>query len=478
MGDVLADAKAVVSRLRQQNDSPDSKTLRVPIFAVPEVLRLLASQAEGSIRHIYPVIDEDLRARSFELSIWRQVAKRGLQVSRLYAVPHAGFGKSALKVTLADDESSGLGASVATLSAIPLDQSLTTVNQFVICDGHFVFRSDDAHSRDGAQLEPEWVLSTKPHDIRIALELWDDLTKAAGEKRLSPSLVDLEEPLVLSADLISGVAGVLCSGDHVDHIDCGWYHGSWQYMRLMDLVSTPTWHDQFYRTAFEAAFSQNPTARVLISGTADYSLLAYVIGAARKKSASPEICVLDQCATPLFACRWYAKQAGMRVRTLQADIFDAPSLLGKDFDIVTSDAFLTRFDSETVPRVVDTWSKLLREPGGIAVTTVRVHSAAVAVRDEETAIGDFVARARVRIPRWKQFVRKPVQELISATELYARRMVSNKIGNEHNIAELLESSGFTIRTKELGHVPGELYPTVYLRMIVERNSSRSGKSHG
>src|SRR5271165_3884626 len=97
MRDILAEARSTISRLRQQKENPDRETLLVPLVAVPDVLRLLASESRNSVFHIFPMLDEDVRPRSFELNIWRELAKRGIHVSRVYAVPHSGFAKSALQ---------------------------------------------------------------------------------------------------------------------------------------------------------------------------------------------------------------------------------------------------------------------------------------------------------------------------------------------------------------------------------------------
>jgi hypothetical protein len=31
---------------------------------------------------------------------------------------------------------------------------------------------------------------------------------------------------------------------------CGWYHGVWQYFRMLDLVATPWKQEEFFRAAF------------------------------------------------------------------------------------------------------------------------------------------------------------------------------------------------------------------------------------
>ncbi len=467
MQDILAEARNTISRIRQQKENPDRETLLVPLVAVADILRLLASHTNGPIFHIFPVLDENLRARAFELHIWRQLARRGNLVSRIYAVPHEGFGKTVLDAAIAEDVAHRVEARVVTLSTIPPDRLTASVHQSVFSSSGFVFRSNGQISSEAGEGTQDWTLSVGKSDLVVSSDLWDTLIQVSHERTLTSKLIDLEEPLVLSADLINGVANVLCSGDHVDKDNCSWYHGTWQYLRLLDLVSTPTWHDLFYRSAFQRILEAKPRARVLISGTADYSLLAYLFGAARRSGATPDIVVLDQCATPLFACRWFSKHFGTNVTTVQANVFDAKKVTGGGFDLVTSDAFLTRFSEAGGTSVAKIWFDVLKQ-GGRAVTTVRLHENAVEVRDEERAVLDFVTRARVRLPRWKQFLRQSSQYLYSSIEHYARKMVSNRIGGEHDIVRSFEAHRFGILSTEVAKVPGELYPTIYLRLEAER----------
>lgn len=43
---------------------------------------------------------------------------------------------------------------------------------------------------------------------------------------------------------------------------------------------------------------------MLISGTADYSMLAHLLQAYRNVEAAVHVTVLDRCETPLYLCRW------------------------------------------------------------------------------------------------------------------------------------------------------------------------------
>ena len=52
---------------------------------------------------------------------------------------------------------------------------------------------------------------------------------------------------------------------HLEPESCGWYHGTWQYLRLLDMVAVPHWHREFYNQKLGDILRQNPHANVLIS---------------------------------------------------------------------------------------------------------------------------------------------------------------------------------------------------------------------
>ena len=321
----------------------------------------------------------------------------------------------------------------------------------------------------------QWTVSIREADVRNAMTSWNQVWTLANETGEETPL-DLEEPLVLTADLLHGVAPVLCTSDHIDKSGCHWYHGTWQYLRLLQLVSTPTWHHEFYRAELANALTQCDSANALITGTADYSMLAYLAEAARQAETRTCFHVLDQCATPLFACRWYAKRADIDIVAHEEDIFHfEPGSDNAGFDILCTDAFLTRFTGVTPKKVLEKWFNLLK-PGGRLVTTVRVHQQALTARDPEAAVRDFRDRAVERAKRWEPFLHKSAVEIGEAAEVYARTMQSHPIGDEAEIRSLLESSGFEIATAQLGEVPGELYPTIYLRLACIRNADGKGVS--
>jgi len=119
------------------------------------------------------------------------------------------------------------------------------------------------------------------------------------------------EPLVRSADWLGAMAELTCSRS--GESSCAWYHGTWQYLRLLDLVSSPWWHASFFRNAIGRQSAGRSDIRVLISGCADFSTYALVQGQA---ADSAKITALDLCPTPLMATSWYARRIGAPVPEL------------------------------------------------------------------------------------------------------------------------------------------------------------------
>ena len=188
--------------------------------------------------------------------------------------------------------------------------------------------------------------------------------------RLGDQAVQLEEPLAESAPVAEELAEKRCLIGP-DGISCAWNHGFWQYLRLLELVLSPSSRVAFYREAF--ARVQRPSPRILISGASDYSMLAVVLAAFRDRKMQPRVTVIDVCETPLALSRWYAERVSASIEVHAIDVRDYDSQ--EPFDAVCSDGFFGRFRQDERPTVVARWKALLR-PSGIAVTLNRVRGGA------------------------------------------------------------------------------------------------------
>lgn len=256
----------------------------------------------------------------------------------------------------------------------------------------------------------------------------------------------LVEPLVESCDWLSSIAELTCltgtaitwsqdrGGAAPDH-SCAWYHGNWQYLRLLDLVSNPANHTAFYHDALRGGAGHLPRADVAICGAADYSMLAHVCAAL---GATVRPVVVDLCRTPLIANDWYARRAGTAVPDLvQADACVA--LPAGRYDVVITDSFLPRVERANLPPTLRTWRSALRS-GGAVVTTVRI---ADPDEDNRQPFVDHFAQSVRRAAPWLPTVtRRTADELAERLTAWVRRQEAGAFLSVEEAAEPFAAAGF------------------------------------
>jgi len=446
---ILQAARRGLEVLRARQDGLDARVVRLPGEAQTELARIVARHARKTVRSARVIQTADADDLYYLEGVWELVAARGVAVLMVHLLPYENW------VPSGTSPSGGIRIRSLSVSSLPDELSLGARQTWLVDECVVITESAGTSGRSG-----EWVVSSRPEDVAAASRLMDQIESIDAPR----SGVALEEPLALSADLINGVAGVLCRGDHVSVQGCDWYHGSWQYLRLLNLVSTPTWHSSFYASETASALASGGNA--LITGTADYSVLAYVLAAALTTNA--KTAVLDLCPTPLFACSWYARRLGASVDCIQADVFSRPASLLGSADLVVTDAFLTRFSSDATEDVLDLWADYAK-PGGRLVTTIRVHSANPVGRTHAEAVEDFVERAVSRYRRWEPYLDKTPGEIATLARTYGNLMISNELGDEGSIRGLFEDHPrWSVRSWERAPVPGELFPTSYVRLVCER----------
>jgi SAM-dependent methyltransferase len=218
------------------------------------------------------------------------------------------------------------------------------------------------------------------------------------------------------------LAGRLCG-------NCAWFHGAWQVLRRLGLNTTPEHHASFFRRWLAG---QTPR-RVLVSGAADYGMLA------RIASPALRITVLDRCPTPLALNRWYARRRGIRIATARADILEyrAP----QRFDVICTHSFLGQFTPRRRVRLLEAWHALLR-PGGLVLTVNRLRPGAgtrwLGFSPEQSALLQRLARRRAAA------VGAPPSRLAELARDYAGRMGAWPIRSEQELTALFERGGFAI----------------------------------
>ena len=258
-----------------------------------------------------------------------------------------------------------------------------------------------------------------------------------------------EEPLEESAPLAWRLASQLCRRDPATGEDCSWSHGVWQYLRILRLVTSPSYHAEFYTSAFTSVEGKGP--RVLISGAADYGMLACVLAAFRGQGREPSITMLDVCETPLALGRWYAERASCRIETSCGDVLDYARPGG--FDAVCSDSFLGRFPFSARAGLLRKWRDLLR-PGGAAITVVRLRPGASGER-----VGFNVEQARSlagttlhEADAMRASLSVAPEEIATRAEGFASRHFTYSTGSAGEVRELFERSGFAVDALRSGSV--------------------------
>lgn len=275
----------------------------------------------------------------------------------------------------------------------------------------------------------------------------------------------ISEPLSDSADINYNIAIQNCKNGIMSHGDCTWYHSVWQYLRIINKVSSPEWHVMFYETCFNKLFKEKEKPKILISGTADYSLLAYVYNSSMKMDNKAEIFVLDTCKTPLKICEWYAENHDFKIMVLNMSILDL-SQLDIKFDLICSDAFLTRFSKNDAKTVVSNWYDALNK-NGMLVTTVRMREYNNFENDDYK--NNYIMDCVDRFKKWEGYFNISIKSFKQMVKEYVNKMHSHDLGNKNDIMEMFIDIGFVIdEISTTNDTPGELCETTYYEICCRK----------
>ena len=173
-------------------------------------------------------------------------------------------------------------------------------------------------------------------------------------------VAEIDEPLGTSAPIAFRIARETCTPGTPAN-DCRAYHAIWQYLRLTGVIRSLRSDGALFVAAAERRARADRLRRVLICGTADYSMLAYLGHAARQAGARTHFDVLDRCESTLRINNWYAEQRGLSVATIASDVFaHAPE---QPYDLICTHSFLRWVDREKRPLLMQRWHDWLA-PGG------------------------------------------------------------------------------------------------------------------
>ena len=169
----------------------------------------------------------------------------------------------------------------------------------------------------------------------------------------------IAEPLLESAPHAFTTAMAQCPHDSA----CQVYHALWQYLRLAEIVRSVRVDGPIYAAVAERMARAGQLRRVLITATADFSMLAHLAYGARLTGAKVEFSVLDQCATALHLNAWYADRNGLDVRTIQADVLEYEGR--GEYDLICTHSLLTLLPPASRGRLFSQWRRSLARDGRI-----------------------------------------------------------------------------------------------------------------
>jgi SAM-dependent methyltransferase len=255
---------------------------------------------------------------------------------------------------------------------------------------------------------------------------------------------EIDDPIVDAFPIMLEAAARCCLPNGNGNDACFAYHRLWPYRRRLRSHTAALDHTDHFVSCFRALAIENDSRRVLVSGSADYGLLAQVLYGYRAEGLEPDVTVLDICEAPLVINRWYAERENAEINTVQSDILDYN---GRDsFDVIVTDNFLSRISPAKRQCLLPIWHRLLRS-GGKVVTTegVVVHSPEEGNRGREEKTEEWMKRI------WGRAEATDIEALgitIEALEKYVRdyltAMKFYRLDSEENLRMLFEDNGFSL----------------------------------
>jgi hypothetical protein len=149
-------------------------------------------------------------------------------------------------------------------------------------------------------------------------------------------VAQLAEPLHESAPIAFASAMDRCG--HEPDGSCQAYHAVWQYLRLINIAPSVRVDGSLYVAVAERLARAGRLRRVLITASADYSMLAHLAFGARRGGAEPVFDVVDRCATALYLNEWYAAREGLQVQPIRASVPHEND--GGPYDLICSHSFI------------------------------------------------------------------------------------------------------------------------------------------
>jgi SAM-dependent methyltransferase len=218
---------------------------------------------------------------------------------------------------------------------------------------------------------------------------------------------------------------------------------------MLGIGATPGAQGTLLAGALRQLANTGKYPRILLSGSADYSLLAHVLRAYAAEGVNVEPVVVDLCRTPLYLCEWYGKQLSKNINTVVSNILDFES--PEPFDLICTHAFLGYFTPDLRKQLLHKWYSLLR-PGGrvIAVQRIRPGTSQEVVRFTTEEKAAFRKKVETEALARQDSLDIETSQLVSAAETYAEQFRTYPIKSRDELMALFTDAGFRFERLEFG----------------------------
>jgi len=404
--------------------------------------------------------------------VGREIARNGKEITRVFIIQDIeSLNNENLLKHISADENSGIKTRIVLSDDIP---DRNAIKDFGIWDNDVLCIVEKDMMKGGAVgcdfIFSEAAIDNAKNWKRTLLNYSHPSQKVLYD-RVSGFIMNKPElkNLFKSAPIMRKLSDKYCKGSYVDNESCGWYHGSWQYLRLLDVVSTPDWHGDFYISNIYNYFYKRKRINVLICGLADYSMFSHLLDGCKNADVIPNITIFDLCQTPLEICKWYANNfaKGIKLDLVRGDAIEY-HFRSNYYDLIVTDAFITRFPRSEQKKVISNWYQTLKSNGTI-LTTIRLRNdeGRNPVKFSEREIEYFKNRV------WKLAIEKAGfiltefadENMKRIAEEYASRMISYPFRSESDIKHIFNDFDSNINIYK---TKGELNPTDYAQIICNK----------
>lgn len=204
-----------------------------------------------------------------------------------------------------------------------------------------------------------------------------------------------------------------------------------------------------------------PHRNCLVLGTNDFSMPSLL-----SKIISSKIDIGDICKTPLQLCELHSQKFKLGWRTFHIDAV-SPEMTNDKYDLIVTDAFLSRFDSTQKMIVLENIKKSLRT-NGCFVTTIRIEEH----KTQPTPIGFgewLIGRINNKIPEVGGIKGISISKANELGKQFLENSSSNPLSNINEVKNLLKMAGFSLIKVQLVEFPSFENRFCYAQVSAKKN---------